>query len=94
MCISATANKPNRQKQSESIGKSSLNPAKTRVWATGGVKLPRFDASVRKSAMGRDGFDSRLSASEAVSVLQSVAVLAGYMSGVDLGPRSQGAVAP
>ena len=90
MCVSlrATANRTNRQKQSESIGKNSLNPAKTRACATGSVKLPCFDASVRKSPMGRERFDSRLSASEAVSMLQSVAVLAGYTSGVDLGPGS------
>lgn len=80
MCVSlsATANRTNRQKQSESIGgKNSLNPTKTRVCATGSVKLRRFDASVRKSPMGRERFDSRLSASQAASVLQSVAALAG-----------------
>lgn len=58
-------------------GKNSLNPTKTRVCATGSVKLRRFDASVRKSPMGRERFDSRLSASQAASVLQSVAALAG-----------------
>lgn len=43
--------------------------------------------------MGRARFDSRLSASEAVSMLQFMAVLAGYMCGVDLGPSSSEAVA-
>jgi len=74
--------------QSEPTGKNSLNPPKTRVCATGSVKLLHLDASVRKSPMGRERFDSRLSASEAVSMLQSVAVLAACMCGVDLGPSS------
>lgn len=90
MCVSlsATANRTNVQKQSESVGKNSLNPAKIRVCATGSVKLPCFDASVGKSPMGRERFDSRLSASEAVSMLQSVAILARYTCGVGLGPSS------
>lgn len=63
------------------MGNSSLNPAKTRECATGSVKMPCFNASVRKSPVGREIYDSRLSNSEAVSMLQSVVVLAAYTCG-------------
>lgn len=50
------------------------------------MKLLGFDESVRKSTMGRERLAIRLNASEVVSMLQSVAVLAGCLYGVDLGP--------
>lgn len=53
--------------------------------AMGRVKLSCFDESVKKGPMGSERLDFRLSASEVVSMLQPVAVLAGYLYGVDLG---------
>lgn len=91
MCVSlgATANRTNRQKQSESIGKSSLNLAQARVCGTVSVAAAMLGCKHEEESQEQGKIRLQAEASKAVVM----AVLAGYTCGVGWVSSSSEAVA-